>query len=137
RSGSRRRRWQAHGAVNWVDYDNDGYPDLWVGTGIYGNGSPVGTHSLYHNKGNGSFSRVSPGSMALQIAGALATWADYDNDGFPDLFMANYPGVNSLHHNLGGQSFTNVAESAGLAEAMASWSGAWGDYDNDGFQDLF
>src|SRR6185503_13892814 len=50
---------------------------------------------------------------------------------------ANYPGVNSLHHNLGGQSFTNVAKSAGLAQAMQSWCGAWGDYDHDGFQDLF
>jgi hypothetical protein len=119
---------------NWVDYDKDGYPDLWVGTGIYGLGTPVGTHFLYHNNGNGSFSRVSPGSMALQTAGVLAAWADYDNDGFPDLFMANYPGVNSLHHNLDGQSFTNVAESAGLATAMQSWCGAWGDYDNDGFQ---
>ncbi len=125
------------GPCNWVDYDNDGYPDLWVGTGIYGRGTPVGTHSLYHNNGNGSFSSVKPGSMVLQIAGALAAWADYDNDGFPDLFMANYPGVNSLHHNLAGLSFTNLAQSAGLAEAMQSWSGAWGDYDNDGFQDLF
>ncbi len=125
------------GPCNWVDYDNDGYPDLWVGTSVLGLGEPVGTHFLYHNNGDGAFSRVSPGSMALQIAGALAAWADYDNDGFPDLFMANYPGVNSLHRNLGGLTFTNIAESAGLAKAMASWSGAWGDYDNDGFQDLF
>lgn len=125
------------GPCNWVDYDNDGYPDLWVGTGVLGRGDPVGTHFLYHNNGDGSFSGVKPGSMALQIAGAWAAWADYDNDGFPDLFLANFPGVNSLHHNLGGKTFADVAESAGLAEAMQSLCGAWGDYDNDGFQDLF
>lgn len=125
------------GPCNWVDYDNDGFPDLWVGTGIFGLGQPVGSHSLYHNNGDGSFSGVMPGSMALQIAGALAAWGDYDNDGFPDLFMANYTGVNSLHHNLGGKTFTDIAEGAGLGEAMQSWCGAWGSYDNDGFQDLF
>jgi len=57
------------GPCNWADYDNDGYPDLWVGTGILVGGDLGGKHSLYRNNRNGTFSRVSPGSMALLLAG--------------------------------------------------------------------
>ena len=58
------------GPCNWVDYDNDGYPDLWVGTGVYGRGDPVGTHFLYHNNGGGSFWRQ-PGQHGASDCGCL------------------------------------------------------------------
>jgi ASPIC and UnbV/FG-GAP-like repeat len=122
------------GPCAWADYDNDGWPDLWVGSG-YSPGS--GKQYLYHNNRDGTFSQVQGGSLAENIATGMGYWADYDNDGYLELFLTAYGGTNSLHRYLGGQTFTNVAKSAGVAKAMVAWLAAWGDYDNDGYLDLF
>jgi ASPIC and UnbV/FG-GAP-like repeat len=123
------------GPCAWADYDNDGWPDLWVGNGY----SPAsnGKQYLYHNNRDGTFSQVQGGSLAENIATGMGYWADYDNDGYLELFLTAFKGTNSLHRYLGGQTFTNVAKSAGVAKAMVAWLAAWGDYDNDGYLDLF
>ncbi len=117
----------------WVDYDNDGYPDLWVGTGLRG----AGNQYLWHNDRNGTFSQASAGSLTNTLATACGLWADYDNDGYPDLFLAGFGGTRSLQHNEGGRTFTDVSRAAGVATSTEAWAAAWGDFDNDGYQDLF
>jgi enediyne biosynthesis protein E4 len=119
----------------WVDYDNDGYPDLWVGTGF---GAPTpGKQFLWHNNRNGKFSQVSAGSLTNNLATACGLWGDYDNDGYPDLFLTDFAGTSSLHHNVVGQTFTDVSRTAGVSDWTDAWGAAWGDYDNDGYLDLF
>jgi hypothetical protein len=120
----------------WVDYDNDGTLDLFVGH--YGPQS--GIAALYRNDGTGRFARVTDSGLtdAPESINAVC-WADYDNDGALDLFVANSD-VNSLYHNNGDGSFTAKPDSAVVMDtipAEAIFSGcAWGDYDNDGFIDL-
>ena len=81
--------------ASWVDYDNDGYLDLFIAG--YGSGS-----FLYHNNGDGTFTRVTTGSIVTDSATAWSVaWGDYDNDGFPDLFVANESQNNFLYHNNG------------------------------------
>ena len=79
-------------------------------------------------------------SAALGIAtgsvGTGAAWADYDNDGFIDLYITNTSGTNWLYHNDSGTAFTNVAATAGVGSGGAGRGVAWGDYDNDGDLDL-
>ena len=112
----------------WGDYDRDGWLDLFVA--MY-----AGNHRLYHNDRNGTFSRITD----LPTVGAgSAAWVDYDNDGFPDLFVpALVGGNNALYHNNGDGMFTLVTDSPLTSEGGLSHSGTWGDYDNDGFPDLF
>jgi len=128
----------------WADYDNDGRLDLFV-CGGRGTGSPVAPNRLYHNDGDGNFTKVSTGSIATNAgySGACA-WGDYDNDGFLDLFVANIGGLkNFLYHNNSDGTFTRitngiVANDPGIGNANGGSQGcAWGDYDNDGFLDLF
>ena len=124
------------GPFSWADYDNDGWPDLWVGSANATN-PPTGKQYLWHNNGDGTFSLVSAGSLNLGLATGNGLWADYDNDGDLDLFLTDYTGgANSLHRNDGGKTFTDVSESAGVSKAMGAWVAAWGDFDNDGFLDL-
>ena len=126
--------------VAWGDYDNDGYPDLFVANFGF---SPE-PNELYHNNGDGSFSRVLIGAIATDRSYSLAAaWGDYDNDGWLDLFVGNhtYPGVSEqkcfLYHNRGDGTFDRV-ETGPIADFVAAIAGcAWGDYDNDGFLDLF
>jgi len=94
-----------------------------------------GNHRLYHNDRNGTFSRTTD----LPTVGAgSAAWVDYDNDGFPDLFVpALVGGNNALYHNNGDGTFTLVTDSPLTSEGGLSHSATWGDYDNDGFPDLF
>lgn len=125
----------ATGPCAWVDYDNDLWPDLWVGT-AWGDNGASGKQSLFHNNCDGTFSKVSAGSLDRNAAGGVALWADYDNDGFLDVFLTSWTRTNSLHRNLGGQTFADVSEAAGLARAKGDLMGAWGDFDNDGFLDL-
>jgi hypothetical protein len=122
----------SHGnSISWADYDNDSHPDLFVHH--YINNAP---EALWRNDGTGKFQKVTQGSVN-QIANGASTWGDYDNDGFLELFTAHYAGRNLLHHSFGGHTFTNIAASAGLNQAMKSSAGAWGDFDNDGYLDLF
>lgn len=121
----------------WSDYDNDGYMDLFV---ININNNSRGF--LYHNNRNGSFTKVLTNVVATDLwpsGAAGGTWGDYDNDGLPDLFVAGGDGVSRLYHNNGNGAFTNVISGPMLRPAgITSCRGAaWGDYDNDGYLDLF
>ena len=119
----------------WADYDRDGWVDLFV----TGNLDP---NALYRNKGDGSFA-VSEFSAALSLpdtASGGAVWADYDNDGWRDLYVLNN-GPNRLFRNLAGaasaRAFEDVTASAGVGDIGKATSAAWGDYDEDGHLDLY
>jgi len=122
----------------WGDYDNDGNPDLFIGNHERRN-------DLYRNNGDGSFTRITSGIVVndTPLHSYSCGWADYDNDGWLDLFVANgEPGgnlmeKNFLYHNNGDGTFTKVTGGSVPNDLDASFSCAWGDYDNDGFMDLF
>src|SRR5262249_45318433 len=118
------------GGVAWGDYDNDGYLDVFITSC----GNSAEPNQLYHNNGDGTFSRVTIGDVVTaQSCSTGAAWGDFDNDGYLDLFVGNRGGTkNYLYHNNGDGMFTKIT--AGPIVAEADWNGgcAWGDYDNDG-----
>jgi len=114
----------------WADYDNDGLIDLFVSRND-------GNNALYHNTGHGSLTRITAGSIVNDGGPSVGcAWADYDNDGFFDLFVVNSGQQNFLYHNNGGGSFTRITNGI-VARELGGSICAWGDYDNDGFIDLF
>ena len=122
----------------FADYDNDGYLDLYITRGGW---SGAAENTLYHNNGDGTFTDVThKAGVADPQSSFCAAWADYDNDGYIDLYIAN--GVigdgaaNVLYRNNGDGTFTNTAEAAGVADTGNSLGTAWGDYDKDGYIDL-
>jgi enediyne biosynthesis protein E4 len=126
--------------VAFIDYDNDGWLDLFVLSGTRLEGAPQGaTNRLYKNNRNGTFTDVTEKAGLVRSGWASAvTVGDYDNDGFDDLFVTYY-GHNVLYHNNGDGTFTDVTEAAGLRQqAIRYGSGCtWVDYDRDGRLDLF
>lgn len=115
--------------ITWVDYDNDGRPDLFVS-------NPNGLNWLFHNEGSGQFTRVTNAAMGADTATHMGcAWADYDNDGWLDLFIAVNGGQSQLYHNDGG-TFTRVTTGLPLTDSGSAFAGAWGDINNDGFPDL-
>ncbi len=120
----------------WLDYDNDGKLDLFVG---YESGKS-GSHpcSLYHNNGDGTFTDVAE-NAGVDFSGYVksAVSADYDNDGWPDLFVSVFGGKKLLYHNNGNGTFTECAEKAGITGPKFSFGSFFFDYNQDGWPDLF
>src|SRR6185436_99770 len=125
--------------VAFLDYDNDGVLDLFFmnGTTLGATGSG-GEHShLYRGNRNGTFTDVTArAGVARSGWGQGVAAADYDNDGFTDLYLTFY-GRNVLFRNNGDGTFTDVTARAGLGAGGWSTSAAWADYDHDGRLDLF
>lgn len=118
----------------WGDYDNDGYVDLFVANNY---GSP---NFLYHNNGNSTFTKVTSGDIVEQGTYChSAAWADYDNDGFLDLFVSEFfpSNANHLFHNNGDGTFKAVENSPVVLDKGHSIGASWSDYNNDGLVDLF
>ncbi len=131
----------------WIDYDRDGLLDLYLVNGCYLEGvsdsrSPFKNQRmmshLYHNNGDGTFTDVTEkaGVGNINGYGMGVLVGDYDNDGYPDLYVTNY-GRNTLYHNNGNGTFTDVTEKAGVGCGRWSTGAAWIDYDRDGHLDLF
>jgi FG-GAP-like repeat/ASPIC and UnbV len=134
--------------ANWIDYDNDDYPDLFVDF-------MTGDARLYHNNRNGTFSNV---TTSLGIDGprfGFSCWAwDYDNDGWLDIFATCYDNSledvvkgllgqphqrysNRLFRNVNGTHFEDKTKSAGLDLVFMTMGSNYGDFDNDGFLDMY
>ena len=125
--------------VAWIDFDNDGLPDLFFSNGAdLAHGKPSPGNVLYHNLGNGKFEDVTKkaGVAGNGMFATGATVGDYDNDGFLDLFVTGY-NSRQLFHNNGDGTFTDVTAKAGVSGGGWSSSAAWVDYDRDGYLDLF
>jgi Flp pilus assembly protein TadD/peroxiredoxin len=147
-------------AVAWCDYDNDGWPDLYVA-------NDFGRKNLYRNNGDGTFSDFAAKAGVEDYGPGMSTcWLDHDNDGFHDLYVANMwlpegkritadehflpeadPAIralyqkhnagNSFYRNNGSGAFDNRTNEAGTAMGRWSWSCASWDFDNDGWADLY
>ena len=140
-------RWFCKGA-NWVDYDNDDYPDLFVD-------NMKGPVKLYHNKRDGTFADV---TESMGIDGprvAFSCWAwDYDNDGWLDIFATSFDYAagsvirglsgephnrpsNRLWRNSAGRKFEDRTRGSGLDMMFAAMGSNFGDFDNDGWLDFY
>jgi hypothetical protein len=124
-------------AVSIVDFDRDGWPDIYVTNS--GEGSK---NALYRNLGDGTFKDVA-GELGIadvnQVGSGVsmgAVWGDYDNDGYEDLFLYKW-GRPELFHNDQGKGFTRVTEQVSLPAWLNANTAIWFDYDGDGLLDLF
>ena len=123
-------------SVTVVDYDQDGWPDLYVTDSKEG-----AQNHLYHNNHDGTFTDVAAKLGVADVnrpgtgVSMGAVWGDYDNDGYPDLLLYKW-GKPELFHNDGGHGFTRVTDKAGLPPWVNANSATWVDYDNDGHLDL-
>jgi len=127
------------GGVILLDYDRDGWPDIYFTNAPTVEMAVKGTRSLgvlYHNNHDGTFTDVTAKSglstRCFAMGGAIG---DYNNDGWPDLYVTCLGG-NILYRNNGDGTFTDVTAKAGVADGRWSTGAAFGDYDGDGFVDL-
>jgi len=124
-------------SVSIVDFDRDGWPDIYVTNSKEGS-----MNALYRNMHDGTFKDVAPelGIADVNQPGTGvsmgAVWGDYDNDGYEDLFLIKW-GRPELYHNDHGHGFTRVSEQAGLPKWINANTAVWFDYDGDGLLDLF
>ncbi len=131
----------------WIDYDNDRFPDLFI--------NERGPAELFRNNRDGTFTSVASGMGIDGPYAGFSCWAwDYDNDGWVDIFATSYDRAlvdivkgllgekhgghsNRLYHNRQGQSFENVTAEAGLDMVFSTMGSNFGDFDNDGYLDMY
>ena len=129
--------------MNHVDYDNDGDADVLVLRGAWQGAEGRLPNSLLRNNGDGTFVDVTDAAGLLSFHPTqAAVWGDFDNDGWVDLFIGNESGRQStnacqLYKNNKDGTFSNVAAQLGVANVGFVKGAAWGDYDNDGWLDLY
>ncbi|MFQ5823096.1 MAG: FG-GAP-like repeat-containing protein, partial [bacterium] len=118
---------------SWGDYDADGDLDLFIANTNSEN------NFLYRNNGDGTFTKITEGDIVNDGGSSLgSSWGDYDNDGDLDLFVVNAAGENnSLYQNNGDGTFTKITDGDIVNDGGNSQACSWGDYDNDGYLDLF
>ena len=131
----------------FLDYDRDGYLDLYIAE--YGNAftdiprlpffaQNGGQNRLYHNNAGRGFTDVTEASGTGDTGWSLAVAsADYDNDGYPDLMVANDFGRKNLYHNNGDGTFSEVAKEAGVLDFSGGMGVTFGDFDDDGYLDIY
>lgn len=119
------------------DYDNDGLIDLYLATGGQ---HEIEANRLFKNTGNGTFVDVTEkAGVGLKAFTYSASFVDFDNDGFLDIYCANY-GVgakNILYRNNGNGTFADVTDAAGVGDPSWSWMAVWADVNNDNYPDLY
>jgi len=133
------------GGAAFLDFDQDGWMDLYMANGTYHdrlsdqeyNPTEVYTNQLYRNKGDGTFENVTKNAgVGDKGYGMGVTVGDYNNDGYPDIYVSNH-GPNVLYKNNGNGTFTDVSKKTGIAGDESSVGAVWLDYDNDGLLDLY
>ncbi len=117
---------------SWLDYDKDGWLDMFVVNGFADN------DFLYKNNGNGTFTKIISGSIVNDGSfGRGCAIGDYDNDGWPDIFVACYNGQNDLLYKNNGNGTFTLTNGIIPSDNLYGSGGTFGDYDNDGWLDLF
>ncbi len=128
------------GAMAVIDYDLDGWPDIYAAQGGPWPADPAQTEyrdRLFRNLGNGTFADVTEQAhLGDNLYSQGTAIGDFDNDGWPDIFVANL-GANQIYHNQGDGTFRNVTQQAGLRGELWSTSGAIADLNGDGLPDLY
>jgi hypothetical protein len=124
-----------------LDYDNDGWLDIYLVNGstydAMSGKAAAPKAALFHNNHDGTFTNVADkAGVTNDRWGTGVAVADFDNDGWPDIYVSNF-GKNRLYRNNHDGTFTDVAEKAGVALGNWSTGPTWGDYDGDGRLDLF
>jgi ASPIC and UnbV/FG-GAP-like repeat len=129
--------WGPGFTASWVDYDCDGYLDLFVANNLGGLFDRRIPNRLFHNNGDGTFTEVTGEAGLHTIFPTFGScWGDYNNDGYPDLFLSASLGRPQLFRNNGNGTFTEVGVQAGLTDFAVGTTCFFCDYDNDGWLDI-
>ncbi|MCG8306495.1 MAG: CRTAC1 family protein [Cytophagales bacterium] len=133
------------GGGAFLDYDQDGFVDLYMANGNFHHRlsdrefepEQVHTNQLYRNRGDGTFENMTrKAGIGHEGFGMGVTIGDFNNDGYPDIYVSNH-GPNVLYKNNGNGTFSDISKKAGVAGDESSVGAVWLDYDNDGLLDLY
>ena len=117
--------------ITFYDFDLDGWDDITLNTE---NGQPI----RFFKNVNGSFNEIFPTIPAINYQTKQINWVDFDNDGDKDLFVTSDFNGNKLFENVGNLLFQDITIASGISTTnMSSYGATWGDYNNDGFLDVF